>query len=698
MVPPSTNEETLKTKVKKLRVQELKTLLKECMIPSDGRKEVLEERLLQFCTFLTSREKDGIFRLLHVEGTNINEKYPVTLPHHLGPLTLVSGGDKKEPDGRIPLGYESVRRFYIEAKDNSKDDSQGVFKVFTLHYLKCRPAQSNTSEVEAPFVSQVSIDTPKGIRTFQSPDPSAAFYTAVKRILEDSEDLSQREKDLLLRKAYTISSRGLGRKLMGIDIETRVGERVKRATDRQHQRGCYRGTAIDVACLNRFAHLSKYNSLPCIPLGHKAPPPSRQTALKPWEAPAHVAPLAPLTEENLAPVLEVFFPMWELKKDGILLSAQPIEGGRGRFSVDGKPKAGDKDKYFFCVSEENQRGLSGDEGFPHKLKVHLNDDTVLTIPKNFERVDLTQHIKTDVNTLRTEVAVAVDTPAHYFVVLKLSAKSEDALVAQVKAQAVKLDKAQALGRLRTFIEEQDAEVEVDKVTVDLQCPISRMRMETPARGLQCTHMQCFDARWFMTVFEGSRNQRKCTVCQKPIPTLKDLVVDDLQVKILQTLKNDPGALSVHLAKNGTWSVADREKGTEDLGENSNTLVDESTEGTGRLSPSPLKRRHAEEGERGEEEGPSPKKKPKVESVPSPPEVEVIDVDAADDDGEEVEEALCDDFGHPIDGEVGRHDGGSFFNMGGGDLNWEEEFRDVPGTGEFDHWFESLLGGRKSGNK
>eukprot|EP00297_Palpitomonas_bilix_P009440 CAMPEP_0113905542 /NCGR_PEP_ID=MMETSP0780_2-20120614/24095_1 /TAXON_ID=652834 /ORGANISM="Palpitomonas bilix" /LENGTH=344 /DNA_ID=CAMNT_0000899733 /DNA_START=565 /DNA_END=1597 /DNA_ORIENTATION=- /assembly_acc=CAM_ASM_000599 len=344
MVPPSTNEETLKTKVKKLRVQELKTLLKECMIPSDGRKEVLEERLLQFCTFLTSREKDGIFRLLHVEGTNINEKYPVTLPHHLGPQPWFLVETKKEPDGRIPLGYESVRRFYIEAKDNSKDDSQGVFKVFTLHYLKCRPAQSNTSEVEAPFVSQVSIDTPKGIRTFQSPDPSAAFYTAVKRILEDSEDLSQREKDLLLRKAYTISSRGLGRKLMGIDIETRVGERVKRATDRQHQRGCYRGTAIDVACLNRFAHLSKYNSLPCIPLGHKAPPPSRQTALKPWEAPAHVAPLAPLTEENLAPVLEVFFPMWELKKDGILLSAQPIEGGRGRFSVDGKPKAGDKDK------------------------------------------------------------------------------------------------------------------------------------------------------------------------------------------------------------------------------------------------------------------------------------------------------------------------------------------------------------------
>uniref|UniRef100_A0A7S3DKR8 SAP domain-containing protein n=1 Tax=Palpitomonas bilix TaxID=652834 RepID=A0A7S3DKR8_9EUKA len=307
MAPPSVNEAAFETKVRKLRVPELKTLLKECMIPSDGRKEVLEERLLQFCTHLTDREKEGIFRLLHIEDTNINEYNPVTLPHHLGPVTLVSGGDKEEPDGHIPLGYESVRRFYIEAKDNSKNVSKTISKVFTLHYLRTHPAQSHARELQVSFVSQVSIDTPRGVRTFQSPDPNAAFYTAVKRILDESEDLSQPEKDLLLRKAYTISSRGLGRTLMGINMETRVGKRVKRATDRQHQRGCYRGTAADVACLNRFAHLSKYNSLPCIPVGHKGPPPPHQAALKPWEAPAHVAPLAPSTEEALSPVLEVFF-------------------------------------------------------------------------------------------------------------------------------------------------------------------------------------------------------------------------------------------------------------------------------------------------------------------------------------------------------------------------------------------------------
>mmetsp|Transcript_40223 Transcript_40223/g.104180 ORF Transcript_40223/g.104180 Transcript_40223/m.104180 type:complete len:103 (+) Transcript_40223:1981-2289(+) len=97
--------------------------------------------------------------------------------------------------------------------------------------------------------------------------------------------------------------------------------------------------------------------------------------------------------------------MWELKENGILLSSQPIEGGRGQFSTEGKPKAGDKDKvshehwggpisrtgrqgvrktrrrrsrlgfssffsfsfsmmmmiqYFFCVSEENGGGLLED--------------------------------------------------------------------------------------------------------------------------------------------------------------------------------------------------------------------------------------------------------------------------------------------------------------------------------------------------
>mmetsp|Transcript_40235 Transcript_40235/g.104269 ORF Transcript_40235/g.104269 Transcript_40235/m.104269 type:complete len:124 (+) Transcript_40235:3068-3439(+) len=40
----------------------------------------------------------------------------------------------------------------------------------------------------------------------------------------------------------------------------------------------------------------------------------------------------------------------------------------------------------------------------------------------------------------------------------------------------------------------------------------------------------------------------------------------------------------------------------------------------------------------------------------------------------------------------------FFNIGSGDLSLEEEFRDVPGTGEFDHWFGRFLGEQKDGNK
>mmetsp|Transcript_47478 Transcript_47478/g.122919 ORF Transcript_47478/g.122919 Transcript_47478/m.122919 type:complete len:104 (-) Transcript_47478:291-602(-) len=34
---------------------------------------------------------------------NNNERKPVTLPYHLGPVTLISGGDDVAPEGHIPV-------------------------------------------------------------------------------------------------------------------------------------------------------------------------------------------------------------------------------------------------------------------------------------------------------------------------------------------------------------------------------------------------------------------------------------------------------------------------------------------------------------------------------------------------------------------------------------------------------------------
>mmetsp|Transcript_47482 Transcript_47482/g.122954 ORF Transcript_47482/g.122954 Transcript_47482/m.122954 type:complete len:121 (-) Transcript_47482:254-616(-) len=103
LFPPPPNEKAFEERVHKLRVPELKLLLQECLLPVDGTKLVLTERLLHFCVYLTEREKNGIFRLLHTNDANNNERKPVTLPYHLGPVTLISGGDDVAPEGHIPV-------------------------------------------------------------------------------------------------------------------------------------------------------------------------------------------------------------------------------------------------------------------------------------------------------------------------------------------------------------------------------------------------------------------------------------------------------------------------------------------------------------------------------------------------------------------------------------------------------------------
>mmetsp|Transcript_25701 Transcript_25701/g.64687 ORF Transcript_25701/g.64687 Transcript_25701/m.64687 type:complete len:684 (-) Transcript_25701:2919-4970(-) len=667
-------------RLKNLRVTEIKTLLSECMLPLTGTKAVLLERLNKFCEHLTACEKEGIFRLLHVEDSNVNEKNPVTLPHHLGPLTLVSGGEGSL-DGRIPLSYEAVRRYPV-----------GDNLVVTFHYLRCYPAQSHASELDANVVSQVSIDTAKGVRTFQSPDPSAAFYTALKRFLEDYEGISVKERDSMLRQAYQISSRGLGRRLAGLDTDTNCGKRVLRAADRQHNAGCFRGTAADVACLNRFAHLSKYNALVVLPPDHKgpyrAPQQPRAISLKPWEAPASVAPLTQPSGDILKPVLEEYFPLWECREDSILIKPMPIEGGSGRFTIERRPKPDDKDKYFFLFLKRKVDGSLELDGFPHKLKVHLND-SVLSIPAKFERVDISKQVKHDVNTLRTEVTVAVDTPTNYFSVLKLYPKPVDDLIEKLKMEC-KLDKKNAIESLQKFLGDDDDELAADRATVQVSCPISRMRIVTPARGSACTHMQCFDLRWFLTVFENSKHQRRCTVCAKPIPSVKDLVVDGLLVDILREIEQDEGILSIHLQRGGSWSVAERDDEDEapqatgrvkNEGESAVEDVDDGDEEEGNKGPE--KREREENVDTEEGEGAAKRQKSSSSREPEP---EVIVI--SDDEDEPDNDAP----GSPITSEVGERDGGSFFDIGSGlgiEDGMSEYFGDGPFAGDFGGGFNFL---------
>lgn len=61
-------------------------------------------------------------------------------------------------------------------------------------------------------------------------------------------------------------------------------------------------------------------------------------------------------------------------------------------------------------------------------------------------------------------------------------------------------------------------------------PVTRKRMEIPCRGINCTHIDCFDKNGFFR-YNRRRLEWKCPICQKPIKD-DQLVVDGFFVNVL----------------------------------------------------------------------------------------------------------------------------------------------------------------------
>lgn len=93
-------------------------------------------------------------------------------------------------------------------------------------------------------------------------------------------------------------------------------------------------------------------------------------------------------------------------------------------------------------------------------------------------------------------------------------------------------------------------VVVQALQVSLVCPLSRMRMSVPCRGVRCCHVQCFDAYTYLSLNKSTpKRSWFCPVCDLKLP-VEDMRVDLLTLDIL-------GAAQVHcddvrLFADGRW--------------------------------------------------------------------------------------------------------------------------------------------------
>jgi len=92
---------------------------------------------------------------------------------------------------------------------------------------------------------------------------------------------------------------------------------------------------------------------------------------------------------------------------------------------------------------------------------------------------------------------------------------------------------------------------VSLCVVTLKDPITTQRMKLPAKGKDCKHLQCFDARYFIQMNE-KKETWACPICKKRVE-FENLEIDEFFLKILQSSNLSEEIENVTLFNDGTWT-------------------------------------------------------------------------------------------------------------------------------------------------
>lgn len=97
--------------------------------------------------------------------------------------------------------------------------------------------------------------------------------------------------------------------------------------------------------------------------------------------------------------------------------------------------------------------------------------------------------------------------------------------------------------------------------ISLRCPIGKTVIETPVRGRDCNHLQCFDLRNFLHANKNPSSGRwRCGVCQSFL-CCEDLVRCGLFDAMLRDLQTDTSSTrhKVSFDTSGRWKLIEQQK-------------------------------------------------------------------------------------------------------------------------------------------
>ncbi|OKL56502.1 hypothetical protein UA08_08323 [Talaromyces atroroseus] len=205
--------------------------------------------------------------------------------------------------------------------------------------------------------------------------------------------------------------------------------------------------------------------------------------------------------------------------------------------------------------------------WPDVVYIHVNNKEIFR-PQNSKQLPLqiNTHLKDGVNDIRLNVLRTSQQRAKnttYAVAVEIvQVKSPRSFQSLIKKLPVQESRKQIQNRLSLSHNDDDLMIVDDFVSIDLRDPFTAKIFEVPARGLLCTHRECFDLSTFLQTLSTRPSATKraayvrCPICRQDArPSL--LVIDEFLVEVRAALAQQQKletTKALRVKSDGSWEA------------------------------------------------------------------------------------------------------------------------------------------------
>lgn len=257
-------------------------------------------------------------------------------------------------------------------------------------------------------------------------------------------------------------------------------------------------------------------------------------------------------------------PFYSVEKQvGDVITCEPM--AHHRHSVHMFLRVNDKPDIQRCVSDQSYRIMlfcAGDNvgvqhvAFPQQSEIKINGGDfkanlrgLKNKPGSTRPVDITGALRLKQSNYpnKVELTYALTQKKFYVVVYLCKINTVDDLAKKLETRQ-RIPKDSVIAEINK--KNADPDVVATSSVLSLKCPLSYMRLQTPCRGTQCTHIQCFDATSYLQLQEQGP-QWKCPICNKSV-TFEQMAVDEYVKDILARTSSSQETVTIN--PNGQWTA------------------------------------------------------------------------------------------------------------------------------------------------